>query len=173
MLLCDFCETKPATLVCQDCYQGAWCSRDCQMQDMDEHDEYDCFHPNEMEDEHVLEEVEHAVSDPQEARELLMAHIGEELLGTRADRRRRRRLRRRRSRMRRKRRRLRRSRRRDARDRRNVKREQRRLRKEDNRFDRELRKNNLPRNQDEVIDPEVDYDELAASKINRLFKSEY
>lgn len=79
-ILCDYCEAAKVKLVCQDCYQGMWCSEKCHLADAADHDEYFCYHPDDLSDECVLEEVEHATHDPQEAREMMKEMIGDDLI---------------------------------------------------------------------------------------------
>lgn len=111
---CDFCGDT-AQFVCEECLQGAWCSEECHRKDFADHEEHHCFIADDLSDDEVLEEIEHAVSDPDLAREMLQEHIHEELIGSKT------------SRMRRKRRRINRKRRKRDRKRRASKRERRRL----------------------------------------------
>lgn len=131
---CDFCGQNPATLICGDCLQGAWCSEKCHIADAADHEDYDCFHPEDLSDECVLEDVEYQVTDPEEARQLLHEHIGEELIGIDGNTRR---MRRRRRKLGRKRRGQRRKRTASQRERRRLRREGKRSAKEERRYQRE------------------------------------
>ena len=53
---CDVCN-KPGMFECQNCREAVYCSRECQKKDWEEHRLYDCYHPDEMEDDHVMEEL--------------------------------------------------------------------------------------------------------------------
>ena len=133
VILCDYCDEAPVKLVCQECFQGMWCSEKCSLADADDHEEHFCYHPDDLSDECVLEEVEYEVNDPHEARALMKEMIGDDLVAASSvTRRRRRRLRRQRRKARRRRRKMRRK-------RLKQRRERRALRREQKRYDRALR----------------------------------
>lgn len=79
-ILCDCCEKNPVKLVCNDCFQGMWCSEECHQKDAADHEEYFCYHPEDMSDECVLEHVEYETHDPNEARAIMKEMIGEDIL---------------------------------------------------------------------------------------------
>lgn len=137
--LCDHCEAKEATIVCKECFQGMWCSEQCRLADAIDHEEYDCYHPDDLENDTVLEEVEYQTNDPTEARQMLKEMIGAQFLIGRESRARTRRLRRQRRDARKRRRRLRKKRKRvekERRERRRLRRERRRETKEEDRLRR-------------------------------------
>jgi len=133
--LCDYCEKNKVAVVCNECFQGMWCSEQCHKLDAVDHEEHDCYHPDDLSDECVLEEVDYETRDPTEARQIMKEMIGDDLMaiGDAASRRRRRRRRRRK-----KRRRLRRKRRKVNRKRRKEKRALRREKKKRKRYYRKL-----------------------------------
>ena len=140
--LCDYCEEAKVAVVCSECFQGMWCSEKCHQLDAADHEEYDCYHPDDLSDECVLEEVNYETHDPTEARQIMKEMIGDDLMmigdaASRARRRQRRRLRRM---ARKKRRRLRRQRLKANRERRKEKRDLRREERERKRYYRELRR---------------------------------
>jgi len=140
--LCDYCEKNKVAVVCNECFQGMWCSEQCHKLDAVDHEEHDCYHPDDLSDECVLEEVDYETRDPTEARQIMKEMIGDDLMaiGGAASRRRRRQRRRLRRMARKKRRRLRRKRPKVNRKRRKEKRDLRREKTERKRYYRELRR---------------------------------
>ena len=57
METCDVCD-KPAHLTCENCHEAVYCGVECQKIDYEDHFDYDCFHPDEMSDDHIADEVQ-------------------------------------------------------------------------------------------------------------------
>lgn len=94
--LCDVCN-ETAHFACSNCYESVYCSQKCQSTDWEDHSIYDCYHPDEMTDEHVLEEIGLFYPDiassitPNEARNMLIEAQGNSKRSTRRRQRRQRR----------------------------------------------------------------------------------
>merc|ERR1712093_332244 len=131
-----------------------WCSEQCRLADAIDHEEYDWYHPDDLEDDTVLEEVEYQTNDPTEARQMLKEMIGAQFLIGKGSRARTRKLRRQRKDARKRKRRLRKKRKRVEKE----KRERRRLRRERKRETREedrLRRANRKRDKEIMRDGEA------------------
>lgn len=57
MDFCDVCD-GPASQICELCRDAVYCGEDCQRIDFEEHSKHDCFHPNDLTDEQINDEVE-------------------------------------------------------------------------------------------------------------------
>lgn len=62
---CDFCG-KPADLQCGKCFQAVYCGKSCQIADFAEHSECECFHPSEMDPEHLQFEIGLELEHPED-----------------------------------------------------------------------------------------------------------
>jgi hypothetical protein len=116
-----------------------WCSEKCYQLDAADHEDYDCYHPDVLEDDTVLEEVGYETHDPTEARQIMKEMIGEQFLIEANTRRRTRALRRQKKEARKRRKRLRQKRKRvekEKRERRRLRRERKREKAEEKRLER-------------------------------------
>lgn len=83
--LCDHCDKNKATLVCKECFQGMWCSEQCRAADAADHNEYICYHPDDLSDECVLDEVNYETHNPAQARQIMKEMIGEDIMSMSGD----------------------------------------------------------------------------------------
>jgi len=139
-----------------------WCSQKCYQADAADHEEYECYHPDDLEDATVLEEVNYETRDPTEARNLMKQMIGDELLVGRQTRRRTRALSHQRQQANRRRKRLRQKRRRVEKERR-KRRRLRRARREEDAEARRLQRAQEKRDAELEPEPVVADDELVES----------
>ena len=164
LILCDHCDKKKPTLVCKECFQGMWCSEECRAADAADHHEYICYHPDDLSDECVLDEVDYETHDPTEARQIMKEMIGEDIMSidAEASRARRKAKRRRRRRARKERLRRRRQRLKAKRGARKEKRDLRRETAEDRRYARELRRGTREETRAEKAERELEEARQAA-----------
>ena len=76
--VCDFCD-QPASLVCSQCLDAVYCSRDCQAADWEGH-EATCVHPHYLEDDDLVHDVCLVATDLAEEGHTEHAQIGFDLV---------------------------------------------------------------------------------------------